>query len=117
MTDAMMTDGAGERARTLPEDAAYGERTLAKLREIVAHCKAQQALIGTAAVVVYVLPGRSFTEGKRRRLWPRTGPLGRPVGVVPGGVATVFDAQAVMDAAAVQIARWELLQRVVEASE
>ena len=117
MGTSSSASGAGERAGTLPEDAAYGERTLATLREIVAHCKEQQALIGTAAVVVYVLPGRSFTEGKRRRLWPRTGPLGRPVGVVPGGVATMFDAQAVMDAAAVQIARWELLRQVVEVSK
>ena len=109
--------GAGERTGTLPEDATYGERTLAKLREIVAHCKEQQALSSKEAVVVYILPGRSFTEGKRRRLWPRTGPLGRPVGVVPGGVATMFDAQTVIDAAETQIARWELLQRVVEAGE
>ena len=106
--------GAGERAGTLPEDTADGERVIAKLREIVAHCKEQQALSSKEAVVVYVLPGRSFTPGKQRRLWPRTGPLGRPVGVVPNGVATMFDAREVIAAPETQIARWLLLQRVAE---
>jgi hypothetical protein len=113
----MASDGAGERAGTLPEDTADGERIIAKLREIVAHCEEQQALVGNAAVVVYVLPGRSFTEGKKRRLWKGNGPLGRPVGVVPNGVATMFDAREVIAAAETQIARWLLLQRVVEGGD
>ena len=95
-------------------EMAYGERALAKLREIVAHCKEQQALVGEeSAVVVYVLPGRSWKEGTRRRLWPRNGPLGRPVGVARGGIATMFKASEVIAATETQIARYTLLRSIV----
>jgi hypothetical protein len=97
------------------ERVPYGERALAKLRELVGHCKEQQALLGKEDVsVVYVLPGRSFTRGKRRRLWQRNGPLGEPVGIVRNGVAVMFRAPDVIEAAETQIARYALLQSVVE---
>jgi hypothetical protein len=97
------------------ERVPYGERALAKLRELVGHCKAQQALLGKEDVtMVYVLPGNSFVEGKRRRLWQRNGPLGKPVGIVRGGVATMFRAPEVIAAAETQIARYTLLQSIVE---
>jgi hypothetical protein len=100
------------------EQVPYGERALAKLRELVADCKTQQALLGKEDVsMVYVLPGNSWVEGKRRRLWQRNGPLGNPVGIVKGGVAVMFRAPDVIAAAETQIARYTLLKSVVEEAD
>lgn len=70
------------------------ERMIEKAKEqqeLMRDIRADDAKVG------FIIPGQSFTPGRRRRLF-KDGPLGEPVGTAKGGIYVLFDAQEVIDA-------------------